>query len=105
MKKNMQNNFSDDGTQYSIKDPHKVALLCFMGAEIIDRDTSDSNNIIFTLSHDKMPQLVSAIHSGQPYKYLPETDADDFTKIKTYAQHHKEIMDFIRDVRMNRRGK
>ena len=100
----MKNNFSEENTRYSTKDPYKVALLLSMGATIVERDPTDSNNIIFTLEHERIVDFVNAIHGGNAHLFLQGEEAKEFEKLKSYAEHHKDIMGYIRDMRMNRRG-
>jgi hypothetical protein len=88
---------SSDGTEYSITDPDKVALLQCLGAEIIRRDASNPNKIIFTLKHKRIAEFVDAIHSGN----LGQYGADPIVK---FSKYRKAIMDFINEVRLNRRG-
>lgn len=96
---------SKDGNKYAIRDPRKVALLQYMGAKVVERKAEDPENIIFILEHEKIVDMVNAIHTGQPHKYLNEMQASDFEKIKTFSDYHREIMSYIRDIRRNRRGK
>lgn len=92
---NISNNFLSNARQYACKDPYKVALLLCMGAKVIRKDAKDPQNIVFVLEHDNIAVFVEAIHSGAAGQYLKE-GADK------YAQYHKDIMGYIRDVRTNR---
>ena len=93
----IKNKFSEDGTRYSIKDAYKACLLCCMGAKIVERDTSDPGNIVFTLEHENMIDLVNSIHDGEPDYFLKDG-------IEDYIQCHKKLMAFIRETKLNKRG-
>ena len=93
--KETSNNFLNNARQYACKDPYKIALLQCMGAKIIKRDATDPRNVVFLLEHENIAAFVDAIHSGTTGQYLKE-DAEK------YAEYHKDIMGYIRDVRTNR---
>ena len=88
-----QNNFFADNKRYRTKDPYKVVLLMCLGAKVVERNIDDPNNIVFTLEHEKIADFVNQIHSGE------------LQDLMRYTEYHKQIMGFIRDVRMNRTKK
>lgn len=88
-------NFLDRKRQYACKDPYKIALLQCMGAVITSKNAADPQNVVFVLEHEHIAVLVDAIHNGTVGQHLKE-GADKF------AQYHREIMGYIRDVRNNR---
>ena len=83
---------------YKTKDPYKVALLLCLGAEIESRETDDPENIVFTLKRENIREIVDAIHSGELGKY------GEYAHLLKFSEHHKEIMRFIREIRLNRKG-
>jgi len=94
-----RNNFSQDGKQYSSKDPDKISLLQCLGAKIVKRDTTDPRNIVFTLEHNKIAEFVDAIHSGTLGKYGNILRADKCLELR------KQLMSYINEVKLNARGK
>ena len=88
-----QSNFFAENKRYRTKDPYKVVLLMCLGAKVVERNIDDPSNIVFTLEHEQIAGLVNKIHSGE---------LEDLMK---YTEYHKQIMGFIRDVRMNRTSK
>ncbi|HEC88464.1 MAG TPA: hypothetical protein ENI52_04015 [Thermoplasmata archaeon] len=95
----MKNNISIKGKKYSLKDPYKIAMLQCLGAKIVQRDISDPFNIVFTLEHENIEELVQAIHNGDLGKY------GDNVRIDKYTEYHKRLMSYIREVKLNARRK
>ena len=95
----MKNFFSEDGKQYSSKDPDKIVLLQGLGAKIVKRDTTDPRNIVFTLEHDRIAEFVDAIHSGNLGQYGNILRADKCLELR------KQLMSYINEVKLNAREK